>query len=135
RHRNSEPDRLGRIVETLEMLAEAKDLAAVNPDALEHAIPIEEAVIVYRHEGRIPIAPLAIEPDRRHASSGRGGLLGRFQSRSHCENVLRRRAVGYGPRPSSAPRTRRASSSAVNGFSSSGCPRASAVRRIDSEFV
>ena len=70
---------MGGVVEAVEVLGEAENLAAVDPDPLEDAIAVEEAMIVHRDGGRLAVVPLAVEPDGGHTGSGGRGLLGRLE--------------------------------------------------------
>src|SRR5687767_9544904 len=67
------------------MLFQPEDLAAVNPDPLEHSIAIQEAMIVHGHHGRASVAPFAVDPDGRRADAlGRRTRLGLGSS---CHDV------------------------------------------------
>ena len=63
RHRNFEPDGLGRVPEPIEVLVEAEDLAAVAADALEDAVAVEQAVIVDADLGVFFVEELAVDVD------------------------------------------------------------------------
>ena len=52
------------------MLLQAKDAAAIGPDALEHAVPEQEAVIEDRNLRLVAVHEFAVQPDvRSHSAS------------------------------------------------------------------
>src|SRR4051812_48094213 len=69
------------------MLGELEDLAAVDPDALEDTVAVEQPVVVDRHHGGGPVAPLTVQPDRRGTGVLGGGGAGGGQLGRHAPNV------------------------------------------------
>ena len=63
RHRDFQPDRLGRLVQPVEVLLEPEDLAAVAAQALEHAVAVEQAVVVDADLGVFLVEQLAADVD------------------------------------------------------------------------
>src|SRR5207302_9645819 len=58
-----EPKGAGAVVQPLDVLAEPKDLAAVDADALEDAVAVEEAVVVDADLGVGLVEKLAVDVD------------------------------------------------------------------------
>src|SRR5918992_3275049 len=65
------------------MFIQAEDLSAVHPDPLEHPVPVEQAVIVYRHRGGGAVTPLAVEPDQRRTDALPCGIRCEFGADCH----------------------------------------------------
>src|SRR6185436_4876677 len=84
-------DGVGRVVQALEVLGEAEDPSAVDPNAFEHTVAVEETMVVDRDGGGLAIVPLAIEPDGRGTGSLSRWLSGRSGS-SHEVNLSSRTA-------------------------------------------
>ena len=68
-----QPDGLGRVPQPVEVLGQAEDLAAVAADALEHAVAVEQAVVVDADLGVFLVVELAVDVDFQ----GHGDIRGK----------------------------------------------------------
>src|SRR5262249_18699221 len=93
--RDLQPDVAGALVEALDVFGQAEDLSAVNADALEDAVAVEEAVVVHGHPGIIPVVELAVNVDPGH-----GATLSRFRPE---EAWVMRGSLPRAPRPAARP--------------------------------
>ena len=59
----SQPDGLGRIPEPVDMLGQSEDAAAVAAHPLEHAVAVEQTVIVDADLGVFFVVELAVDVD------------------------------------------------------------------------
>ena len=75
------------------MLLEPEDLPAVDADALEDAVAVEQAVIEDGDFRGLAGVPLAVEPDGGLAGAGRGLGCARFSRRRCCchDDVIRKK--------------------------------------------
>ena len=63
RHGDFQADAAGAVVKPLHMLGEAEDLALIDPDALEDAVAVEQAVVVDADLGVRLVVDLAVDVD------------------------------------------------------------------------
>ena len=63
RHRNLDPHALGRGVQAAEVLGETEHAAVVHPDALEHAVAVQQAVVEHRDFGARAVVVRPVDPD------------------------------------------------------------------------
>src|SRR6185436_4707443 len=61
-HGDVEPDRFGGVVESVEVLVEPEDAAAVGTNAFEHAVAIQEAVVEDRNDRAVAVVPGPVDP-------------------------------------------------------------------------
>src|SRR5207245_10183370 len=78
-HRDLEPDALVRGIEAVEVLLQTEHAALVGADAFEHAVAVQEPVVVDRDRGARAVAVLSVDPDAgRH---GRATTISRRVAR------------------------------------------------------
>ena len=71
-HRDLHQHGVGALPEAIEVLGELEDLARVDADPLEDAVPVEQAVVEDRDLARVPVVPGTVDPDGGHAGSSSG---------------------------------------------------------------
>src|SRR2546426_614633 len=82
-HRDLEPDALGRGIEAVEVLLQTEHAALVGADAFEHAVAVQEPVVVDRDRGARAVAVLSVDPDggwHGRANIIRGGVTARLRT-------------------------------------------------------
>src|SRR5207302_3787673 len=99
RHGDFQPDRAGAVVEPVDVLFEAKDFAVVDANPLEHAIPVEQSVVVDADFRLGLVEEFAVDPDA--GRRGHGSL--RHDACAKRESVC---AAGTSTRPAVIRTTR-----------------------------
>src|SRR5205085_6708172 len=76
RHRNLEPDGLGRVPQSIEMLLDAKDLSAIAAQSLKDSVAVQKAMIVDADLRVFFVVQLARDEDlKRHGILNRKMLI------------------------------------------------------------
>src|SRR5215217_8047715 len=90
---DGEQDRLGRIVQPVQVVLQAEDLATIHPDPLENSIAVQQAMVVDRDHRGAPVTPLAVEPDDWRAGALAGCGHGWLGADGHEGNVKAQSSV------------------------------------------